>query len=96
MCVCVCVCVCGVCLYIVPCWTYNQDPLEAFKVSVAIRLFLCKEDLYHHEKISIAMSKWMIELNGLRGEPVGGPKLWFGQRERNGQIQKAEETGSEG
>ena len=40
--------------------------------------------------------EWMIELNGLRGEPVGEPKLWLGQREINGQIQKAEETGSEG
>ena len=38
----------------------------------------------------------MIELNGLRGEVVGEPKLWLGQRERNGQIQKAEETGPEG
>ena len=35
----ICVCVCGVCLYIVPCWTHNQDPLEALKVTVAISLF---------------------------------------------------------
>lgn len=53
----ICVCVCGVCLYIVPCWTHNQDLLEALKVTVAISLFLYKKGHYCHEKTSIAMSR---------------------------------------